>query len=100
MRNVDGPSAESVETGSKGTHRAPDYEIFVVQEGSYPYNKPVFECDCGRELAAEITECDRCGAHYEIEAGQVIQVAPPIELDDSVEFVSQDTLDDGGLEHE
>lgn len=40
--------------------------------------KHKFECDCGRELVVERTECDRCGAHYDYVDGRVIQVAPPI----------------------
>lgn len=34
-------------------------------------------CDCGRWLPLDVwTECDRCGAHYEV---QIKQTAPPVE---------------------
>lgn len=37
-----------------------------------------FECDCGRSLRAERTECDKCGAHYEYKDKEIVQIAPPI----------------------
>lgn len=39
----------------------------------------VFECDCGNELVAEMTECKQCGAHYDLtDDGEIVQIAPPI----------------------
>lgn len=36
-------------------------------------------CECGRWLPmSTVTECDRCGAHYET---RVEQVAPPIDVE-------------------
>ena len=50
----------------------------VSELHGFDIEKEMFECDCGRELVAEMTECDRCGAHYEVREGGVVQVAPPI----------------------
>jgi len=32
---------------------------------------PVFDCVCHKTLVAEDTECDHCGARYEVENGQM-----------------------------
>lgn len=41
----------------------------------------VFDCECGNTLAAERTECGRCGAHYKTQRDEVVQLAPPIGSD-------------------
>lgn len=57
-----------------------------TEESKYRENVTVekFECDCGRELVVERTECGRCGAHYDCEDGGVIQIAPPISTDSTL----------------
>lgn len=55
-----------------------EYETWKEEWGPRDLMATFFECDCGRELMAERTECDRCGAHYDFRDGEVIQVAPPI----------------------
>lgn len=46
----------------------------------HPRNyREYFRCECGRELLAEMTECDRCGAWYLLDGDEMEQVAPPIE---------------------
>jgi len=46
-----------------------------------------FTCECGRSLrAGSMTECYRCGAHYERDSvgdRYMIQTAPPIPFTDS-----------------
>lgn len=40
-------------------------------------DKHQISCDCGRWLSVDsYTECDRCGAHYEL---SIEQTVPPIE---------------------
>lgn len=36
----------------------------------------IIQCECDRELPMDtMTECDKCGAHYEV---NLEQVAPPV----------------------